>query len=276
MPGWNRWDFAGGQIRLTLVIDDVTVALPQLPTSSVDAWFLDGFSPAKNPEMWSAPVLESIARASHVGATLATYTSAGWVRRGLQEAGFVVEKSNGFGRKREMLRGILSPLTSLGKNKKAENIPRTALVIGGGIAGCATAHALAQRGMTVTLVESAPQLASAASGNPLGILHARFGASGNSLHRFVLASYGHVLALLDEVLPVDNKVRAECGVLQLACSADEQKRISRMAEQSWPENLLQFVDLLHASQLAGMEMAHGGLWFPAGGWVVPRNSAPVW
>jgi tRNA 5-methylaminomethyl-2-thiouridine biosynthesis bifunctional protein len=148
-------------------------------------------------------------------------------------------------------------------------IPRTALVIGGGIAGCAAAHALAQRGISVTLIERAPQLASGASGNPRGILHARFGAGDNPLHNFVREAYIHALKLLDEVLPVDGVMRAECGLLQLACKPVEQKRIARLAEQEWPEHLLQFVDAAQASRLAGVEMSYGGLWFPKGGWVVP-------
>ncbi len=140
----------------------------------------------------------------------------------------------------------------------------TALVIGGGIAGCAAAHALAQRGISVTLIDRAPQLASAASGNPRGILHARFGAGVNPLHRFVLAAYGHALALFDDVVPVDGASRAECGLLQLACNEVEQKRIARLAEQEWPAHLMQFVDAAQASQLAGVEMT---LWWP----VVPRR-----
>jgi tRNA 5-methylaminomethyl-2-thiouridine biosynthesis bifunctional protein len=123
--------------------------------------------------------------------------------------------------------------------------------------------------MSVTLIERAPQLASAASGNPRGILHARFGAGDNPLHRFVREAYVHALDLLDKVLPVDGVMRAECGLLQLACNAVEQKRIARLAEQAWPEHLLQFVDAAQASRLAGVEMSYGGLWFPKGGWVVP-------
>ncbi|KAF0201191.1 MAG: tRNA 5-methylaminomethyl-2-thiouridine biosynthesis bifunctional [Gallionellaceae bacterium] len=151
----------------------------------------------------------------------------------------------------------------------SQAIPRTALVIGGGVAGCAAAHALAQRGIAVTLIDRALQLASGASGNPRGILHARFGAGDNPLHNFVREAYVHALDLLDEVLPVDSVMRAECGLLQLACNAVEQKRIARLAEQEWPEHLLQFVDAAQASRLAGVEMSYGGLWFPKGGWVVP-------
>ena len=268
VPGWNRWSFAGGRVRLTLAIGDVAEVLPQLQDGVVDAWFLDGFSPAQNPEMWSEEVLAGIARASRPAATLATYTSAGLVRRGLRQAGFAVERAPGFGRKREMLRGVLSPLPHSQEQARART-PASAIVIGGGIAGCAAAHALAQRGIPVTLIERAPQLASAASGNPRGVLHARFGAGDSPVHRFVQAAYGHALTLLDEVLPADGELRAECGLLQLDFSPAEHKRIARLAEQEWPAHLLRFVDAAQATALAGMEMAHGGLWFPGGGWVVP-------
>lgn len=264
VPGWNRWAFSAGRVRLTLACCDVMEALPRLPEGAVDAWFLDGFSPAKNPEMWAQPVLDGLARASRGGATLATYTSAGWVRRGLQQAGFEAERTAGFGRKREMLRGAFPSV-----NETRRRAPESALVIGGGVAGCAAAHALAQRGMRVTLLERAPRLAGAASGNPLGILHARFGASDNPLHRFVLASYGHALALFDEVLPADGEARGECGLLQLDFSPEEHRRITRLAQREWPAHLLRVVDAAEASELAGVEMTCGGLWFPGGGWLVP-------
>ncbi|MFH0933575.1 MAG: FAD-dependent 5-carboxymethylaminomethyl-2-thiouridine(34) oxidoreductase MnmC [Pseudomonadota bacterium] len=305
VPGWNRWSFANGRVRLTLALEDVAEALPQLPPACVDAWFLDGFSPAKNPEMWSDAVLSDIARASRVGATLSTYSCAGWVRRGLQQAGFEVERVVGFGSKREMVRGQINPAFPVGaaSNKVRQSTtqqvgcgidtaanalrrqacpehgrragsykgkpPRTAIVIGGGIAGCTAAHALAQRGIAVTLIERAPQIATQGSGNPRGILHARFGAGMNALHRFVLAAYGHALALLDEAVPVDGSLRSECGLLQLAATDSEAKRIAKLSAQEWPVHLLQVVDADRASELAGMEMTHGGLWFPGGGWVVP-------
>ncbi|MFZ3018836.1 MAG: FAD-dependent 5-carboxymethylaminomethyl-2-thiouridine(34) oxidoreductase MnmC, partial [Gallionella sp.] len=161
------------------------------------------------------------------------------------------------------------PTQRLFNERKRWNVPRSAIVIGGGIAGCAAAHALAARGVQVTLLERAPRLASAASGNPRGILHARFGSGMNALQRFVLASYGHALALFDEALPADGKLRDECGLLQLECNEAEQKRITKLAGIEWPAHLMQFVDADAASRLAGMAMAHGGLWFPGGGWVVP-------
>jgi tRNA 5-methylaminomethyl-2-thiouridine biosynthesis bifunctional protein len=262
VPGWNRWSFAGGRIRLTLVLDDVAEALPEI-RPRIDAWFLDGFSPARNPDMWTPRVFESIVHASRPGASFATYTCAGAIRRGLAQAGFHVSKSPGFRSKREMLLGCLpgSPLI--------RTTPATAVVIGGGVAGCAAASALAMRGVSVKLIERAPALAPGASGNPYGILHTRLSAGMNSLHRFVLASYGHALALLDEKMPVDGIVRAECGELQLAFSVEEGKRIDKLAALNWPPHVLRTVDAAEASVLAGIELAHRGLWFPAGGWLIP-------
>jgi tRNA 5-methylaminomethyl-2-thiouridine biosynthesis bifunctional protein len=267
VPGWNRWSFAGGRVRLTLAIGDVAETLPEIH-NAIDAWFLDGFSPAHNPEMWTQRVFESVVRASRPGATFATYTCAGEVRRGLKEAGFRVNKVSGFGRKREMLQGYLpgSPLM-----QPTRSTPATAIVIGGGVAGCAVASALAMRGISITLIEHAPALAAGASGNPRGILHTRLSAGMNLLQRFVLASYGHALALLDEKLPIDGIARVQCGELQLAFSAEEAKRIDKLRALHWPQHILRYVDATEASCLAGIELAYGGLWFPAGGWVVPTR-----
>lgn len=265
VPGWNRWSFADGRVRLTLIIDDVAEALPEI-YGGIDAWFLDGFAPARNPGIWTQAVFENVVRASRPGATFATYTCAGEVRRGLEQAGFQVSKLPGFGRKREMLHGCLPDSPFM---QPDHFTPTTALVIGGGVAGCAVASALAKRGVSVTLIEHAPALAAAASGNPRGILHMRLSAGMNPQQRFVLASYGHALALLDETLPIDGITRAECGELQLAFSAEETKRIDKLAALGWPPHVLRRVDAPEASSLAGIDLAHGGLWFPAGGWLVP-------
>lgn len=263
VPGWNRWTL--GRVRLTLAIGDVAEALPQLPEVAIDAWFLDGFSPAKNPQMWQPEVLAAVFRATRPGGSFATFTCAGWVRRNLQAAGFEVARVPGFGRKREMARGCKSAAAPVPRAVR----PARALVIGGGIAGCAMAWALTQRGVAVTLIESGAGLAGGGSGNPRGILHARFSAGMNPLHRFVLASYGHALAWLDAVLPVDGIWRDECGVLQLACTEQEAVRIEKLGRMLWPASLLQTVSAQQASRLAGLEMTFGGAWFPAAGWLVP-------
>ena len=97
------------RIKLSLLIGDATLGLQALNMnhSIVDAWFLDGFSPAKNPDMWQPALFEQIAALSNTQSTFATFTSAGDVRRGLIAAGFAVQKKTGFGEKREMLTGSL-------------------------------------------------------------------------------------------------------------------------------------------------------------------------
>ncbi len=97
-----------GKIHLKLIIDDATAGLKQLlPTNNkMDAWYLDGFAPAKNPEMWQIALFETMAELSKSGTTLGTFTSAGIVRRGLIEAGFEISKIPGLGKKREILAGI--------------------------------------------------------------------------------------------------------------------------------------------------------------------------
>lgn len=92
-------------VSLTLIIADVNEVMPKL-NAKVDCWYLDGFKPSTNPEMWSDTVFQNMARLSKAGTTFATFTAAGKVRRGLLEAGFDVQKVPGYGRKREMLVGI--------------------------------------------------------------------------------------------------------------------------------------------------------------------------
>ncbi|MAF32297.1 MAG: hypothetical protein CMF60_08845 [Magnetococcales bacterium] len=95
------------QITLTLLIGDVAEVLKQSPQKA-NAWYLDGFSPSKNPQMWQQSLFDNMAKLSHPHATFATFTAAGMVRKGLAQAGFTVEKIKGFGHKRHMTKGILA------------------------------------------------------------------------------------------------------------------------------------------------------------------------
>lgn len=103
IPGFHRL-VLNQRITLTLIFDDVNAAIPKL-LAPVDAWFLDGFKPATNPDMWRRTLFDHLARLSHNGTRLATYTAAGQVRRDLAAAGFVIEKVPGYGRKRHMTIG---------------------------------------------------------------------------------------------------------------------------------------------------------------------------
>ena len=106
-PGEHRLELADGRLTLRLVFGDALATLSRLE-AAVDAFYLDGFSPAKNPELWSPEVCRALARLANPGATLATWSVAGSVRRALSSAGFVVDKRPGFADKREMLVGTLA------------------------------------------------------------------------------------------------------------------------------------------------------------------------
>jgi tRNA 5-methylaminomethyl-2-thiouridine biosynthesis bifunctional protein len=147
--------------------------------------------------------------------------------------------------------------------------PKTAIVIGGGIAGCSTAYALAQRGIKVTLLERHAEIASEASGNPIGMLYPRL-SGDDAASEFTLAGFLHSLALFKS-LDLDPKNFNYCGLLQLGFNARELLRITKVARQNHPANILKYVTQLEASSLAGTSISHDALYFPNAGWVKPQQ-----
>lgn len=271
-PGWHRLVFEQGRIVLTLLIGDIHDTLPQLK-AGVDAWFLDGFAPARNPEMWQPALFSQMARLSRAAATFATFTSAGAVKRGLQAVGFEVRKVPGFGRKREMLYGHyvgLPPGSAARKSAGPQcSAPaRQAIVIGGGIAGAASSNALANRGWQVTLIERHAAIASEASGNAVGILYPRLSGQDIVLSRLAQHGYLHTLRLLQR-LRLDTAQHTACGLLQLAFNAKEALRCEAVAARGLPTSMVRYVDADEAGALAGIDLGCGGLYFPSAGWVNP-------
>ncbi|POA98103.1 bifunctional tRNA (5-methylaminomethyl-2-thiouridine)(34)-methyltransferase MnmD/FAD-dependent 5-carboxymethylaminomethyl-2-thiouridine(34) oxidoreductase MnmC [Chromobacterium sinusclupearum] len=273
-PGWHRFLLAGGRVTLTLMVGDVLDALPRLD-ARIDAWFLDGFAPAKNPDMWQPELFRQMARLSAPGASFATFTSAGVVRRGLAEAGFEVKKAPGHGRKRHISHGWIAQPPTAGWQPPWYARPpqrrreRSAIVIGGGIAGAATAHSLAVRGWQVTVIERLPRLAGAASGNPQGVLYTKLSPHMTPLTQLVLSGYAYSLRTLATQLPKDGKDWAACGVLQLAYDAKESEKQQALTALGLPLEIMRKLDQAEAGELAGMPLPSGGLFFPQGGWVHP-------
>jgi tRNA 5-methylaminomethyl-2-thiouridine biosynthesis bifunctional protein len=268
-PGFQRLVLGGGRVVLTLLVGDALQVLPQLD-ARIDVWFLDGFAPAKNPEMWSPPLFQELARLSAPGASLATFTSTGYVRRALNDAGFVMRRAPGYGKKWEILRGRFEgPAAPTEKPwyARPSQLParRQALVIGAGLAGCATAASLASRGWQVTLLERHDAVAREASGNPQGVLYLKLSAHGTALSQLVLSGFGHTRRLLQRLQPGD---WAACGVLQLAFDGKEAERQARLAD-AFPADLLHSLDRQQAEAIAGVELPAGGLFYPTAGWVHP-------
>ncbi|HLT05392.1 MAG TPA: bifunctional tRNA (5-methylaminomethyl-2-thiouridine)(34)-methyltransferase MnmD/FAD-dependent 5-carboxymethylaminomethyl-2-thiouridine(34) oxidoreductase MnmC [Pseudomonas sp.] len=268
-PGFQRLLFDGGRVVLTLLVGDALECLPQLD-ARVDAWFLDGFAPAKNPRMWTPELFAQLARLSAPGATLATFTSAGAVRRGLIEAGFRMERVKGFGHKREMLAGGFAGVPAAQPAPWFARPPRPgerrALIIGAGLAGCASAASLAARGWQVTLLERHGEVAEEGSGNPQGVLYLKLSAHGTPLSRLLLAGFGHTRRLLERL---ERGVDWDsCGVLQLAFDAKEAERQAQLAA-AFPPSLLLPVDREQAERLAGVGLPSGGLFYPEAGWAHP-------
>ncbi|MBU2137507.1 MAG: bifunctional tRNA (5-methylaminomethyl-2-thiouridine)(34)-methyltransferase MnmD/FAD-dependent 5-carboxymethylaminomethyl-2-thiouridine(34) oxidoreductase MnmC [Gammaproteobacteria bacterium] len=269
-PGFQRLVFANGRIILTLLIGDALELFGQLD-GQIDAWFLDGFAPAKNPDMWTPELFAELARLSHAHTTLGTFTSTGYVRRRLNDAGFKMKRVPGLGKKWEVLKG-----TFIGTQVTAEKPwftrprqpvgERSALVIGAGLAGCATAASLAARGWQVTMLERHGAIAQEASGNPQGVLYLKLSAHHTSLSRLIVSGYGHSRRLLEQLqkgTDWDN-----CGVLQLAFDAKEAQRQTQLAA-AFPADLLTNLNRSAAEAKAGIPLPAGGLFYPEAGWVHP-------
>lgn len=276
--GFHRLILANGAITLTLCLMDVQEALAEL-VATVDAWYLDGFAPDRNPEMWELPVLHQVATHSRAGATVATFSAATRVREALQAAGFVVAKRKGFGKKREMLTASLLQPPAM---PSAALPPWFALpapvtegqvtVVGGGIAGCQVAHALARRGWQVTLLERHSQLAREASGNRAGVLTPKLTAEQGWGELFYRQAFGYASRQLRALQAAGQAVEwAACGALQLAHEAREAARQQALLQRSLPADFVQVVDAAQASELAGIPLSLGAAYFPQAGWVHPAS-----
>ncbi|WP_223462451.1 MULTISPECIES: bifunctional tRNA (5-methylaminomethyl-2-thiouridine)(34)-methyltransferase MnmD/FAD-dependent 5-carboxymethylaminomethyl-2-thiouridine(34) oxidoreductase MnmC [unclassified Pseudomonas] len=273
--GFQRLTLDNGRVTLTLLIGDALEQLPQLD-ARIDAWFLDGFAPAKNPDMWTAELFAELARLAAPGASISTFTSTGWVRRLLNAAGFKMKRTPGIGHKWEILRGeflgwpqdVPAPVPDKPWFARPAQLTgeRQALVIGAGLAGCASAASLAARGWQVTVLERHDDIAQEASGNPQGVLYLKLSAHGTALSQMIVSGFGYTRRLLEHLQRGHDW--DDCGVLQLAFDAKEAERQVQLAA-AFPADLLHLLDQPEAQAVAGIGLAQGGLFYPEGGWVHP-------
>lgn len=269
-PGFHRIALDGGRVQLTLMLGDALDCLPQVE-AEVDAFYLDGFAPDCNADLWRPPLFGMLARLARPGATAATYTVAAPVREGLARAGFACEKRAGFGRKRHCLAARFA-----GENRRTRpRVPQHVAVVGAGVAGCATAHALAQRGIAVTVLERAAGIGQGASGNPVAVFRPLVSRDDNPASRLTRAAFLHDLrawAVLGERLDW-----SACGVLHLARDADAAlKQQQALAATAPPAGYARWVGRDEARQLANWPVDAAGVFYPAAGWVVPASLTRAW
>ncbi len=307
-------------VHLTLIFDDACEGLSQLLTTSisgpgvaslttgwsaveirpraVDAWFLDGFAPARNPGMWRQELFDVLARLSQPGTTLATFTAAGSVRRGLTECCFVIDKVPGYGRKREMLAGVFSdstattaPESTVGRGtsdpptlrtsgdstidptwhlaERSVRPVRTVAIIGAGLAGCHTAWALAKRGFKVTVIERETPGAGG-SGNAQGILYSKLSATPGALGEFNVHALLYASQLYQEA-GLFASTGSRCGVLQVATSHQQEAKYQQVAARFNDPAFARWLTGAQAGELAGVQLGFGALFMPGSGWLQPSR-----
>jgi tRNA 5-methylaminomethyl-2-thiouridine biosynthesis bifunctional protein len=247
MEGFYHLHFPDINVRLMLCFGDVTDVLPEI-TGKFDAWYLDGFSPAKNPAMWEEKLFPLIAARTKAAGTLATFSSAGAVRRGLAAAGFTVEKIQGYGVKRDMTVAYMPGA--------AASTPRgkTITVLGAGLAGASCAYASAQKGYDITVIDRQPAAAQETSGNPLGVVYPKLTADHSPLGVFFQHGFFFTRHLATALkLPSWNP----CGITQLDISPEMTERHQALAARGfWPEEFMAYDE-------------SSGMSFPLAGYLSP-------
>lgn len=278
VSGCHRLLFADGRIRLDLWFGDIKEMLPQVPhpaTGLVDAWYLDGFSPAKNPEMWTQDLFNDLARLARPDATLSTFTCAGFVRRGLIAAGFAMKKVKGHGSKREMLAGVregkvpqqsIAPWYARPAGREGE-----VLIIGGGIASAMTALSLVERGRHVTLLCEDGEPASGASGNRQGALYPLLNGEHDALSRFYSLAFGFARNRLLALAKHHPVAFSLCGVTQLGYDDKSAAKLAKMSQGPFPPELMHPLSAAEVEQVVGLPCDADGVSYPLGGWLCPAD-----
>ncbi|MCM1960942.1 FAD-dependent 5-carboxymethylaminomethyl-2-thiouridine(34) oxidoreductase MnmC [Acinetobacter modestus] len=209
IAGCHRLSFPEERFSIDLWLGDAQDIFPTIPkTQAVNAWFLDGFAPSCNPDMWQANVLDHMVRLSDFGTTFASFSVAGILKRGLKQHGIQISRPRGFGHKREMLKAIWliasqeetdtadskQDMTIQNESEIASSasVQRHIAIIGAGIAGLSSAWAFAQRGHQVTIYEQNEPL-SGASGNPLALLNPKLCPIEQAHEHLMTLSWQHAL-----------------------------------------------------------------------------------
>jgi len=271
--------FFNGKVTLKIIIGDAAKGLSTIKvnhTGLVDAWYLDGFSPAKNPAMWSEELFNEIGRLSKAQASVATFTVAGFVKRHLQRIGFRVEKKSYQGDRGQILTGVFqqNPKTNKGYQTRPNIVkPQHVSIIGGGIASACAAYALTKQGIKVTLYCKDSALAQGASSNAIGALYPLLHQQKDDISLFYQQAFWRAKALYTELTQQGFDFHhAWCGLLEIAYKEAIEKRQDKFAEiGSWPKDLIHKVSAEQASKIANIKVNHSALFMPNAGWIAPQS-----
>ncbi|HET9978596.1 MAG TPA: tRNA (5-methylaminomethyl-2-thiouridine)(34)-methyltransferase MnmD [Burkholderiaceae bacterium] len=269
VPNLHALDFEDGRVRLLLGFGDALPLLRHL-VARIDAFFLDGFAPARNAEMWSPELFKALARLAAPDATAATWSAARVVRDGLASAGFEVRAAPGQGGKRDITLARFAPRFAPpappGRGLPGA-APSHALVIGAGLAGAATARALARQGVACTVIDAAGRAATQASGNPAGLLHGAVAVDDGPHARLHRAAALHAARAMRGALG---------GLLRLETTRDFAAMQRLVAAQRLPADCVEALDARAASARAGVALAAPAWWFVQGGAADPAALARDW
>jgi tRNA 5-methylaminomethyl-2-thiouridine biosynthesis bifunctional protein len=290
-PGVHLVTLAEGRIQLMLLLGEANQMLHSISQSPqpfmasydkkpVDAWFLDGFAPAKNPDMWSDKLFKTVASLSSKETTLATFSCATNVRKGLINVGFDVQKIKGFGNKRESLKGRFT-----GQSKTEEiasthwyldhspikKTQRNVVILGAGIAGCTAAAALAKKGFNVQIIDRYSSVANEGSGNLQAVVYPKLSRQNDALPRINLTAM--TLASRYYKPFWQQGLGAQCGVMLLPDSDHSRENLQQIAERYVDHtDLVTAVDNPQIRAISGLSLkAQQGLFFPNLGWIPPRD-----
>ena len=278
-PDLHRIDFDHGRVRLLLLWADLAQALPEL-MAAVDAFYLDGFAPRLNPGMWDWHALRRLHRLAAPAATLSTWSVAREVRDALASAGFDLAKVPGLGAKREMTVGHFAPRHTPalppGRRAVAGPIPGEVIVIGGGLAGAAAAHALACQGVATQVLDRHAQAAQEASGNAgglfHGVVHRHDGPHARWLRAAALWAHRHYAALVAAGLVQGQTDGLLRGEQQMSIAAMR----ALLEAQALPPQWVQAWSAEQAAARSATPWPGPAWYYPGGGWVSPADVTRQW
>jgi len=268
LPGFHRLWLDEGQVLLTLCIGDVQPML-RAQRFETDSIYLDGFSPDRNPGMWSAETLKAVSRFARRGTRVATWSIARPVRDALAQCGFKVAKAPGLPPKRDCLQGVYEPAWETRRRSPSREeiaAPGHCAVIGAGLAGAAIASSLARRGWTVTVLDAADQPATGASGLPVGVLAPHVSPDDALLSRLTRAGIRAVWPQLEKWL-LEGRDWGATGVVERRAPGDARLPpawTAQGANESWHATAEQLRAL-------GLPADADAIWHVRAGWVRPAR-----